>query len=93
MVIPPVESDRSVLPGRPLRRLTFELFGVIAIKIALGNSLSALWILIANAGMHASGRFGIQLDDDGLLTKRAQRAASNASISSASFGIAAVSTS
>lgn len=34
------EPDRHVLPARPLRRLTLELFGVIALKIAL---LTLIW--------------------------------------------------
>ena len=37
------EPDRHVLPRRPLRRLTFELFGVIALKIAL---LMVIWWIV-----------------------------------------------
>ncbi|OOG59596.1 cytochrome oxidase putative small subunit CydP [Rhodanobacter sp. C03] len=40
MSISSVELDRHVLPARPLRRLTFELFGVIALKIAV---LMLIW--------------------------------------------------
>lgn len=39
------EPDRHVLPRRPLRRLTIELFVVIAIKIAL--LLLIWWLLFA----------------------------------------------
>lgn len=38
-----VEPDRLVLPTRPLRRLTLELFVVIALKIAL---LMLIWWLL-----------------------------------------------
>lgn len=31
------------VPARPLRRLTFELFGVIALKIAL---LTLIWLVV-----------------------------------------------
>ena len=40
-----VEPDRHVLPARPLRRLTLELFVVIALKIAL--LLLIWWLLFA----------------------------------------------
>jgi len=43
MSISSTESDRLVLPRRPLRRLTFELFGVIALKIAL---LTLIWWVV-----------------------------------------------
>lgn len=40
MSLSSVEVDRHVLPRRPLRRLTLELFGVVALKIAL---LTLIW--------------------------------------------------
>lgn len=43
MSISSAEPDRLVLPRRPLRRLTFELFGVIALKIAL---LTLIWWVV-----------------------------------------------
>ncbi|WP_426702013.1 cytochrome oxidase putative small subunit CydP [Rhodanobacter sp. Col0626] len=40
MSLSSVEPDRHVLPHRPLRRLTVELFGVVALKIML---LTLIW--------------------------------------------------
>ena len=43
MPLSSVEPDRHVLPCRPLRRLTLELFGVIALKIGL---LMLIWWVV-----------------------------------------------
>jgi hypothetical protein len=43
MSVSSAEPDRHVLPRRPLRRLTFELFGVVALKIAL---LTLIWWVV-----------------------------------------------
>lgn len=43
MSLAPVEPDRLPLPRRPLRRLTLELFGLIALKIV---ALALIWWVV-----------------------------------------------
>ncbi len=43
MSMPSDEMIRAALPQRPLRRLTLELFGIIALKIAL---LTLIWWVV-----------------------------------------------
>jgi hypothetical protein len=43
MSIAPAEPDRHVLPPPPLRRLTFELFGIVVLKIA---ALTLIWWVV-----------------------------------------------
>lgn len=39
----PANTEQSALPRRPLRRLTLELFAIIALKIAL---LTLIWWVV-----------------------------------------------